>query len=157
MSEIEYHKSHRNKPGRRKALSILFGSTIGLWVLSILYPVYKYLIPPKVAEAMPAVVKAGAVEDLKPDSGKIIQFGSKPVILIRTPEPQAEIRAFSAICTHLGCIVQYREDLDHIWCACHNGHYDLHGINIKGPPPRPLPKYGVALKNGIIFVTRQVA
>jgi len=157
MSDISHHNSNEENPERRKILNILFGSTIGLWALSMLYPVYKYLIPPHVAEALPAAVKAGKVDDLKPDSGRIIKFGSKPVILLRTPKPAVEIRAFSAICTHLGCIVQYRADLDHIWCACHNGHYDLHGINIKGPPPRPLPKYGVALKNGTIFVTRQVA
>lgn len=157
MSETGHQISQGKNPGRRKILNILFGSTIGLLGLSIFYPVYKYLLPPPVAEAFPAAVKAGTVEDLSPNSGKIIKFGSKPVILIRTREPNPEIRAFSAICTHLSCIVQYREDYEHIWCACHNGHYDLHGINIKGPPPRPLPKYGVALKNGTIFVTRQAA
>ena len=47
-------------------------------------------------------------------------------------------RALSATCTHLGCIVQYRSDLQEIWCACHNGLYDLNGRNISGPPPRPL-------------------
>lgn len=147
----------QKNPGRRKILNILLGSTVGLWVLSILYPVYKYLLPPKIAEALPAAVKAGTVDELPPNSGTIIKFGSKPVIVIKTPEPKPELRAFSAICTHLSCVVQYREDFEHIWCACHNGHYDLHGRNIKGPPPRPLPKYGVAIKNGTIFVTRAQA
>jgi len=133
----------------------MLSSAAGVWLLSILYPVYKYLIPPKTAEALPAAINAGAVNDLPPNSGRIVKFGSQPVILLRTPEPEAEARAFSAICTHLGCIVQYRKDMEMIWCACHNGHYDLQGRNIKGPPPRPLDRYGVRITSGNIFVTRK--
>jgi Rieske Fe-S protein len=48
-----------------------------------------------------------------------------------------------ATCTHLACTVQYREDIGHIWCACHNGHFDLNGLNISGPPPRPLDQFVV--------------
>ncbi len=156
MDKIEHHNTLEKSPSRRKILNILLGSTVGLWALSIFYPVYKYLIPPKIAEALPAAVKAGTVGELPPNTGKIIKFGSKPVILLRTPGPDTEYRAFSAICTHLSCIVQYREDLQHIWCACHDGHYNLQGINIKGPPPRPLDPYNALVKNETIYITRNV-
>ncbi|HET8580537.1 MAG TPA: Rieske 2Fe-2S domain-containing protein, partial [Nitrospiraceae bacterium] len=63
-------------------------------------------------------------------------------------------RAFSAVCTHLACTVQYRPDLIHIWCACHNGHYDLNGINIAGPPPRPLEPYVVNVRGDKIVVSK---
>ncbi|MFQ5583702.1 MAG: ubiquinol-cytochrome c reductase iron-sulfur subunit, partial [Calditrichia bacterium] len=65
------------------------------------------------------------------------------------------LRAFSAICTHLDCIVQYRSDLKHIWCVCHNGHYNLRGINIAGPPPRPLAPYKENVRGDKIFVSRE--
>jgi cytochrome b6-f complex iron-sulfur subunit len=114
---------------------------------------YKYLIPPKEKEANPGSVMVTNVDEMKPNSGKIIRYGRKPVILIRIPN--GEFQAFSAICTHLDCIVQYREDLEHIWCACHNGHYNLRGVNIAGPPPRPLEEYEVNIKKNKVFVSRK--
>ncbi len=56
-----------------------------------------------------------------------------------------EYRAFTATCTHLDCLVDYREDRQLIWCWCHNGVYDMTGRNIDGPPPRPLSRFGVNL------------
>jgi len=82
----------------------------------------------------------------------VFPFGSEPGIVIETPG--GEIRAFSAVCTHLACTVQYREDLQHIWCACHNGHYDLFGKNISGPPPRPLTRYTVNVRGDEIVVSK---
>jgi cytochrome b6-f complex iron-sulfur subunit len=51
--------------------------------------------------------------------------------------------------------VQYREDLQHIWCACHNGHYGLSGENIAGPPPRPLEEYAVNIRGDEIIVSKR--
>jgi Rieske Fe-S protein len=65
--------------------------------------------------------------------------------------------AFTAVCTHLNCTVQYRDDLKEIWCACHNGHFDLNGQVISGPPPRPLKEYRVAIKGEEIFVSTEEA
>ncbi|HDL18216.1 MAG TPA: Rieske (2Fe-2S) protein [Bacteroidetes bacterium] len=144
--------SQKEKKPRRWFLNILM-SVGGIPLLgSVLYPIIRYLIPPKNTEAVPNTVEAGTIGDLKQNSGKIIRYGRKPVILIHLPD--GGYRAFSAICTHLGCIVQYRQDFEHIWCACHNGHYDLYGKNISGPPPRPLAPYKVNIKDGKIFVAK---
>jgi Rieske Fe-S protein len=100
-------------------------------------------------------VVAGSVNELAPNSGKIFRYINKPGILIRTPAPEGEYRAMTAICTHLGCTVQYRSDEQLIWCACHNGWYDLTGRNIKGPPPRPLERYEVHIQGDKIIASRQ--
>jgi nitrite reductase/ring-hydroxylating ferredoxin subunit len=92
---------------------------------------------------------AGAV---KANSGQIFKSGSKPALLVRTPA--GELRAFSAVCTHLNCTVQYRPDLSQIWCACHNGHFDLNGKNVEGPPPRPLDVFVVNARGNQIVVSR---
>ena len=68
------------------------------------------------------------------------------MILIRVAEN--DFRAFSAVCTHLECIVTFRQELQLIWCYCHNGVYDLRGKNIAGPPPRPLAAYRVHVLPG---------
>jgi Rieske Fe-S protein len=141
-----------NNKSRRNFLKYFLGGGLTAFAFSVIYPVVKYLIPPKSSEPVPTSVIAGKVGELKPNSGKIFKFGNEPGILIDTPE--GDIRAFTAICTHLACTVQYRPDLGHIWCACHDGHYDLNGINIKGPPPRPLTPFKVHTKGDQIFVSR---
>ncbi len=141
------------RPSRRRFLDWFLGTTMGAVGVAVLYPVLRYVIPPEVAESAASSVLAGTLSALPPNSGKIFRFGSKPGIVIRTPA--GDVRAFSAICTHLNCTVQYRSDLQQIWCACHNGHYNLNGVNVSGPPPRPLETYAVALKGDAIWVSRE--
>jgi Rieske Fe-S protein len=50
--------------------------------------------------------------------------------------------------------VQYRAPDKVIWCACHNGFYDLEGRNVSGPPPRPLERYDVHLAGDDVVVER---
>jgi len=150
------HDSIREKgPVRRRFLNWLLGTGAGAVCASVLYPVARYLVPPEVEESdANQVTLTIDPRDIAPNSGQIFRFGSRPGMLIRTP--QGELRAFDGMCTHLDCIVQYREDLGHIWCACHNGHYDLRGVNIAGPPPRPLQPYTVIEQDGKIVVSKDV-
>jgi cytochrome b6-f complex iron-sulfur subunit len=137
---------------RRRFLTWFLSTSVGLFLIAVLYPVSRYLMPPPLEESPARTVRLTVTpEEVKPNSGQIFKFGSRPGILIRTPS--GELRAFSAICTHLACIVQYRPDLGHIWCACHNGHFDLNGKNITGPPPRPLERYVLKVQQERIVVS----
>ncbi|MDX9857623.1 MAG: Rieske 2Fe-2S domain-containing protein [candidate division Zixibacteria bacterium] len=140
-----------NKLGRRPFLELALTVFGGLAAGTIAYPIIRFLIPPKGKGPGNSTIDVAADEGMAPNSGIIFPIGNRPGILIRTPD--GELRAFTAICTHLDCTVQYRSDFEHIWCACHNGHYDLRGRNIAGPPPRPLKEYEVNVLNGRIFVT----
>jgi Rieske Fe-S protein len=144
----------RNPAGTRRGfLNWFLGTSAGAFLLAVLYPVGRYLIPPTVGESAAATVTLPIKpEEMRPNTGQIFKFGNRPGILVRTPA--GELRAFSATCTHLACIVQYRPDLNHIWCACHNGHFDLTGRNIGGPPPRPLEAYIVNARGNQIVVSR---
>jgi cytochrome b6-f complex iron-sulfur subunit len=139
--------------GRRDVLNWLLGSWLAGVCGSVLYPISRYLVPPDVPEAAPQSVVAGKAADIPANTGKIIAFGTTPVIVVRTAA--GELRAFSATCTHLSCTVQYRSDIERIWCACHNGHYDLTGRNVEGPPPRPLDRFDVALKGDEVVIVRR--
>ncbi|MGA2298510.1 MAG: Rieske (2Fe-2S) protein [FCB group bacterium] len=143
------------KSNRRDFLKILLGGSLAAWLISIIYPIYHYLEPPKVEEVKVSNVKVGKISDMEKDSGKIIKFGNKPVLVIRSST--GEYKAFAANCTHLDCIVQYRKDLGQIYCACHNGRYDLNGKNVSGPPPAPLEKYNVAIKGEEVIVFREAS
>ncbi len=139
---------------RKRFVDWMIGASAGGFLGSLLYPATRYLIPPPAAEsAVSSVVVPFQPVDMTPNSGKLFKFGSRPGILIRTPG--GELRAFSARCTHLDCTVQYRDDLGHIWCACHNDHFDLNGRNIAGPPPEPLEAYDVAVRGNDIIIRRR--
>jgi Rieske Fe-S protein len=121
--------------------------------VAFVYPVFRYLIPPKTSDLGSDAVVAGRVGELTLNSGKIFRFGNRPGLLIRTAN--GEYRAMSATCTHLSCTVQYRPDLHEVWCACHNGMYDLSGRNVSGPPPRPLESFEVQVRGDEVFVRRR--
>ena len=142
----------REKMNRRTFLDYLVGFGVIAWLGSVLYPIIAYFKVPEQTEAAPTSVTAGSVKDLKPNQGKVFRFGNEPAILIDTPE--GKLVAFSAVCTHLQCTVQYRSDMGRIFCACHGGVYDLNGRNIGGPPPRPLQEYKVAVKGDDIIVSK---
>jgi cytochrome b6-f complex iron-sulfur subunit len=139
-------------PKRREFLDYLLGTSIGATLLAILYPIARFVIPPKVTESAQNSVIAGSAKEIAANTGKIFKFGTKPGILIRTAS--GELKAFSAVCTHLDCIVQYRPDNKQIWCACHNGQYNLSGQNVGGPPPRPLEEYVVNTRGDEIVVSK---
>jgi Rieske Fe-S protein len=137
---------------RRQFTNLLLGGGLLGWLGSVFYPVISFLKPPVVPEANVQSIKAGLASEIPVNSSQILKFGRKPVILVRTES--GDFRAFSATCTHLDCIVQYREDLKQIWCACHNGLYDLKGRNISGPPPRPLEEFAVNVVEDDVLVSR---
>lgn len=137
---------------RRGFLNLFLGSGVAALLGAVLYPIVRFVIPPKQPEAATTRVVAARVGDLALNSGKIFRFGKEPVLLILLAS--GEYRAFQATCTHLDCNVQYRPDLGHIWCACHNGHYDLNGKNIAGPPPEPLAQFDVTVRGDQIIVTK---
>jgi cytochrome b6-f complex iron-sulfur subunit len=133
-------------------MEILLGGGFLASLASFVYPVLRYLVPPAVADLGADEVVAGKAGEIKPNSSKIFRFGTRPALLVVTAD--GEYRALSAICTHLACTVQYRSDLREIWCACHNGIYDLNGRNVSGPPPRPLEQFQVHVRGDEIIVSR---
>jgi len=138
---------------RRTMLSWLLGGGALASMASFLYPVIRFLNPPLVTEATVNEVSGGKVQDLKPNSGKIVRFGNKPALLVRVSE--TEWKAFSAVCTHLNCTVQYRDSTRQIWCACHNGTYDLNGSVVSGPPPNPLEEYTTNIRGDEVVISRR--
>ena len=140
--------------GRRKFLNWFLSTTAGAFLVSVTYPLSRYLIPPEVEESTASTVTLSIKpNDVKANSGQIFRFGSQPAILVK--DTNGELKAFSAVCTHLACIVQYRSDISHIWCACHNGHFDLNGRNVEGPPPKPLEQFVVNVRADQIVVNKR--
>lgn len=141
------------QPQRRSFVSWILTGGVAASLGSFFYPVIRFLNPPNIAEAAVDEVMAGKTTDLKANSGKVIKFGNKPALLVRSSE--TEWKAFSAVCTHLNCTVQYQESSSQIWCACHNGMYDLNGRVVSGPPPKPLEEYAVRVRGDEVVISRR--
>jgi Rieske Fe-S protein len=138
---------------RRTFLNIIFNFSLFAWLAAIMYPVIKYLIPPEVQEVSVNNITVGLINDFPINSSKITRFGRRPILIIR--KKNGDFRALSATCTHLDCNVQYKSDTEQIWCACHNGFYNLEGKNIAGPPPKPLAQYRVNISEDKIIVSKE--
>ena len=150
---MQNHTGAGVKPERRRFIEGLLGGGLFASAVSFLYPVLRYIVPPAVADLGGDEVVAAKLGEMKPNSSKIFRFGNHPGLLLLTAD--GEYRAMSATCTHLSCTVQYRNDLHQVWCACHNGLYDLGGRNLSGPPPRPLESFQVHVRGDEVVVSRK--
>ena len=140
-------------PTRRTWVSWLLGTSLGLTLFSFLYPVLSYLVPPESSEPSLSEFELDlTASGVAPSSGRIVPIGGKPVLLLKNAD--GEFSALTATCTHLDCTVQYRADRSDIWCACHDGVYDLSGRNVSGPPPRPLTPLEVYVRGEKIVIKR---
>src|SRR5947207_14327011 len=159
MENSDLPKTNRNSlypnlrsTSRRGFLDYLLSTTAIATLGAIVYPIFKFMSPPQVIESTENSVVAAKLSEIPINSGKLFKFGNKPGILVHAAS--GEFKAFSAVCTHLECIVQYKPETKQIWCACHNGQYNLNGKNIGGPPPRPLEEFKVNTRGDEIVVSR---
>ena len=65
---------------------------------------------------------------------------------------EGRFEAFSIHCRHLGCPVRWIADSELFMCPCHGGVYNRDGSVAAGPPPRPLARYPVRVKDGEVEI-----
>jgi Rieske Fe-S protein len=111
--------------------------------------VVRFLAPS--GEAQLRTGDAGDEAKFPRGSGRTVLLGTRPAIVIRLDD--GTFRAFSALCTHLQCIVAYAPARKRIECPCHRGVYSLEGLNVSGPPPSPLRPLNVEIINGKVTVS----
>lgn len=136
---------------RRRFLRWLVGFSVFSTLAMIVAPVVAFLVPPKSnAAGSGGRVLAGTVADIPLGQGKVVAMGSKPAIVVNTAQG---IVAYSAICTHLGCIVLFDDTNGTILCPCHDGRFSpATGAVVSGPPPAPLPRVSVSVEDDAIYL-----
>lgn len=90
-----------------------------------------------------------SLSDIPVGSRRVEYLGGDPVEILRTSD---SISARSLLCTHRGCLVNWREDLQVYDCTCHEGQFDAEGRPIHGPPPRPLTSLPVTVEGDTVIV-----
>jgi cytochrome b6-f complex iron-sulfur subunit len=153
----EYQPSNRSgnqSPAlsRRRLITSLLGFSIVATLGGVLTPILGYLWPPKRAlSGKGDRVQVGIVAEFPVGQGKVVPVNDKPVIVVNTEQGA---KAFSAICTHLACIVEWDANRQIILCPCHDGRFSpFNGGVISGPPPAPLPELPLTVEGDAIYVS----
>ena len=134
--------------GRRKFLGVCLGGCAAGMAAASLYPLYRYLSPRAGGGTDAKVVIPE--KDVAEGEARFFEFAGSAAVLVR--KKGGELVALSAVCTHLGCIVQWEKDQQDFLCPCHGGHYTPDGAVTAGPPPKALAKLPFVVANGAITV-----
>lgn len=135
-------------PGKRRFLAVLLSGIGTAVVLAAGWPLWRYLSP---LEAPGEAARVTIPRAQVPLGGAhFFSFRGQPAVLLQaTP---GSFTAFSAVCTHLGCIVQWLSDREEFLCPCHAGRFAADGRVLGGPPPRPLPSLPVTVAADHVLV-----
>jgi cytochrome b6-f complex iron-sulfur subunit len=136
-------------PPRRSFLNMAVGGSAAALAAAIGYPVSRFAEPRPRASSGP--VSVGKLDEIPLGTARTVLVNERPVLLLRGADGQ--LRAFSAICTHLQCVVGYSAERKQIECPCHQGVYSMDGQNVSGPPPRKLEELEVAINEGTVIVS----
>lgn len=137
--------------GRRQFMRWLMGFSAVSTIAIIVTPLVGFLIPPKSSGAgSGGKLLVGTIQDIPPGTGQVVPVGSSPAVVVNTEQG---VRAYSAVCTHLGCVVAWDPVAVNIVCPCHDGRFNpTNGSVLSGPPPAPLPSLQVAVEGDEIFI-----
>ena len=134
---------------RRGFLEWMMGVLAGIGVLSAAGAALAYLKPPMGVEGKEGPVEVAEVDEIPVGEGRVVPFKATTAIVIHT---ESGFVAFSAVCTHAGCIVEWQQNKNRIYCPCHAAVFDIEGNVVSGPPPRPLPKYRLKVQEEKIIL-----
>lgn len=124
---------------RRDFLNEIAFAALGIAAVGSAVVTYRYLSPNVLFEP-PTKFRAGS-PDLYPVN-TVTYLPDQQVYIVRMPEG---FYAVSAVCTHLGCITQWKPEVDQIACPCHGSKFKSNGVKVEGPAPQPLPHFLITL------------
>lgn len=159
MSELSHLVPVVEEPGEkntRRAFLAAAGAAGLAYTAALAYPIYRYLASPQeMAMNATAVTEVTLKDAQKLPMGSVLmfKFGTAPAMLIHHAD--GRWTGLTAVCTHLGCTVQFEPQADRIHCACHGGVYNPYtGANVSGPPPTPLKLFMVTVNDSSVEVSR---
>ena len=149
-------------PGRRRFLSflILVLGAVGTVILAV--PVIGFVIGRMFHRPRGVWRKVGEVSKFKVGTTVSVTFENenrrtwdgitgRSAAWVRR-ESEGRFIAFSVNCTHLGCPVRWEPKANLFMCPCHGGVYYSDGDVAGGPPPKPLPRYNMRVRDGQVEI-----
>lgn len=138
-----------NKATRRGFLDWAIGLFSAITTAALTIPGLMYLWPAARGGGTEKVEVEGAA-NMTPGTSRMIQVGGKAIIVVRL---RSGYNAFSASCTHLGCLVKWDGARKEFLCPCHAAVFDVNGAVVSGPPPTPLPPYKIKEVGDKVYVS----
>ena len=137
---------------RRHFLEIVGIGAVGIAATGSLVLTAQYLSPNVVREP-PTQFKVGRPEEYPP--GSVTLDKEQKVFIVRAKE--GYFYALSAVCTHLGCIANWKPEEGIIACPCHGSKFSKEGSVLAGPAPRGLQRFALSLDDrGQLVVDKSV-
>lgn len=139
------------QPYRRRFLLRLSWIGLSLFSATFLGALLRYIWP-SVSGRKAMTIPVGFPNDYQP--GQVVFLRGPKLFIVRDGKG---FLAFSARCTHLGCLVVWNRDHRMFLCPCHGGKFDIEGRNVEGPPPRPLDLFALSLDgDGYLIVDQDL-
>jgi len=129
-------------------ISSLLGTGLLLSAGSLVTRLFQYLFP-LIRKPREVRVPVGPASGLTTGQSKVVSIEGMNAIVIND---KGTLRAFSRVCTHLGCIVKWHSETNRFHCPCHNAEFSSDGTVLSGPAPKPLIAYGVEEVAGTVYV-----
>jgi len=129
----------RRELSRRDFLSEITLGALGIAGLGGTVLTYQF-VSPNVLSELSSTFGAGNPDLYPVNSVTFLQ--SQQVYIVRT---EAGFYAVSAVCTHLGCITQWKAEANMIACPCHGSKFQASGKKIEGPAAHSQPHYAISL------------
>ena len=149
FATVHHEGGAGNGISRRDFLNEVTLGALGIAGLGSVAVTYQFFSPNVLFEP-PTSFRAGNPDLYPVHSVTILQ--DQQVYIVRMPEG---FYAVSAICTHLGCVTQWKPDTGQIACPCHGSKFKADGTKVEGPAPRPLPHFAISLTaDGELFVDK---
>lgn len=134
---------------RRRWFDVVLGAMGASAIAGLVWPAIAYMLPVRKRGGGSDRTSAGKESEFAVWEAKKISVRGKPVVILRTDK---QFQAYSAICTHLGCIVHWNSVTRSLDCPCHAAVFDMNGKVVSGPPPKPLPEYAVSVAQGEVII-----
>lgn len=145
--DFPYTSEGEERVTRREFARFLVAASVAVAGGSGMVSVWASLRRVNTGEPRPIV----ALADIEVGGSHLFRYPTEadPAILIRPDDER--ILGFSQKCTHLGCVVFWEPDAQHLECPCHEGLFDISGEPVAGPPERPLGRIEVEVRNGQVW------
>lgn len=86
--------------------------------------------------------QATSLDAIAVGTGAVIDYDGKKVAVYK--DPSGKVFSYSAVCTHLGCIIGWDNTKKQWECPCHGSQYNTKGKVVRGPTKRDLPEVKVS-------------
>ena len=148
---------------RREFVNITVGAIGTVIVVSVGVPAIAYVLGPGLKiQKTEAWVPVGKVDQFKVGEPTLVSFTRTTVngwerttnsigVYVTKPE-SGDIYVLSNVCTHLACRVSWKADGQDYVCPCHDGHFDIEGLVVSGPPPKPLIRLETKVEDNTLYV-----